>query len=161
VTGRAAGPPRRRPGRTARAGSPRLAFLAGLAAALVLVSGLTLLASNRALPGDTLYAVKRSGEQVELALVHNPQERGLRGLSFAQTRLTEVGQLIARGAGTSPGQHNGTGGARGTPAADDSGLLTRTLADMDADTRDGAVLVTGYAVQQRSDQALAELARWT
>jgi hypothetical protein len=152
--------PRRRPEQTTRAGSPRLAFLAGLAAALVLVTGLTLLASSRALPGDLLYAVKRSGEQVEYVLAHNPQERGLRKLSSARTRLAEVGQLIARDAGTSPGQPGGTGQPPGGSAAD-AGLLARALADMDADTKAGAALVTGYAVQHRSDQALVELAGWT
>jgi hypothetical protein len=139
--------------RTTRAGSPRLAFLAGLAAALVLVTALTVLASYRALPGDTLYALKRHSEQVELALERNPQERGLKELSLAQTRLAEIGQLIARGTGTAPGQPGGS--------AADTGLLAQALADMDKYTREGAAQVTEYAVQHRSDQALAELARWT
>ncbi len=140
--------------------SPRLAFLAGALAALMLVTGLTLLASSRALPGDTLYAVKRSSEHLELALVHDPQERGLRQLSFAQTRLEEIGQLIARGGGVSLGAHTRTVASGHALTAGDVDLVRQALDDMDRDTVQGASLVTTYAVSRRSDQSLATLATW-
>lgn len=139
--------------------SPRLAFLAGALAALVLVSGLTLLVSSRALPGDTLYALKRSSEQIELALVHDPQQRALRQLSFAQTRLTEVTQLAQRDDTGPLGSTQQPGAATGQ-LTDADGLLLQALGDMDTDTVQAAKQLTSYAVQQLSDSTLSTLAHW-
>jgi hypothetical protein len=153
--------PRRALVRTGSPRSPRLAFLAGAVAAMVLVTGLTLLASGRALPGDTLYAFKRSSEHVELALVRDPHERGLRQLSFARTRLEEIGQLLARGAGVSLGRHTRTVAAGGVLAAGDADLVVRALDDMDRDTAQGAALITTDAVRKQSDRSLVALSGWT
>jgi hypothetical protein len=153
--------PRRVSVRTGSPRSPRLAFLAGALAALVLITGLTLLASSRALPGDTLYAVKRSSEHLELALVHDPHERGLRQLSFARTRLEEIGQLLSRGGGVSLGPHTRTVAAGGVLAAGDADPVVRALDDMDCDTAQGAALLTTYAVSKQSDRALVNLSGWT
>jgi hypothetical protein len=144
-----------------RSRSPRLAFLAGALAALVLVSGLTLLASTRALPGDTLYAIKRSSEQFELALMRDPAQRALRQLSFAQTRLAEVGQLVGRRdiASLDPRRPDVAGPSQLTDTG--AGLVARALQDMDADTRQGASQLTSYAVQRQSDPTLATMAGWT
>jgi hypothetical protein len=144
-----------------RGRNPRLAFLAGAMAALVTVTGLTLLASHKALPGDTLYSVKRSSEHLELALLHDPQERGLRQLGFAQTRLEEIGQLLSREGGISIGQHTRTVAGGGGLASGDADLVLRALTDMDDDTREGASLITTAATQKRADAPLVTLATWT
>jgi hypothetical protein len=138
-----------------RAGSPRLAFLAGTLAALVLISGLTLLASNNAVPGDSLYAIKRSSENLELALLHNPQDRGERKLSFARERLQEINSLVARN-GSPAGGSTGTG----TFGSADTNQMLAALKDMDRSTGEGAALLTGLAVQKQSAQLLAELDAW-
>src|SRR5262249_4246908 len=148
----AAAPTPRRPLAGVRRPRPaRLAFATGALAALGLVAALPLLASSQALPGGTLDAVKRRREQLVLALWRDPQERGMRQLSFARTRLEEISQLVAQGGGVSIGAGTRTLASGGTLAAGDADLVSRTLSDMDTDTREGAALVTSYAVQHDSD----------
>jgi Domain of unknown function (DUF5667) len=139
--------------RLAQAGSPRLAFLAGTLAALVLISGLTLLASSRAVPGDTLYGIKRSSESLELALVHDPLDKGHRQLRFAEERLGEISTLVRR----TPGSGAGSSGTLGSA---DTDRMLAAMVDMDRDTGEGAAIITGLAVQQRSDALLSELSSW-
>lgn len=139
---------------------PRLALLAGVVAAQMLATGLTALASTGAVPGGTLHAVKRSSEQIHRVLIRDPQEHGLRQLSFAQTRLSEIGKLIASGAGNTPSQPDRPDTAARMLNAGKSELVARALSDMDEDIRQGAAIVTGYAVQHRADPALAALAGW-
>jgi hypothetical protein len=81
----------------------RLPAVARLAAILALVlfifsgSGWGLIqASASALPGDSLYSVKRSFEQVEIALSRSEAQPDL-WTHFAQVRLTEIEQLTTRG----------------------------------------------------------------
>jgi Domain of unknown function (DUF5667) len=74
---------------------PRLAI--SLAAALIffLASGTGLVrASNGALPGDNLYPVKRTWEDVRLLLVFNPEGRETLQSEFEQERLQEVDKLM-------------------------------------------------------------------
>jgi hypothetical protein len=139
-----------------RAGSPRLAFLAGALAALVLISGLTLLASSGAVPGDRLYGIKRSSEQLELALVHDPQDRGQRQLTFAQNRLQEIDKLVDRNRTELGPATSGSG----TFGSADTDRMLAAMGDMDRNTNEGAVLISTLAVQQHSEQLLASLADW-
>ena len=50
-------------------------------------------ASGDAMPGDTLYGVKRSAEQAQLALAGSDVSRGQLNLEFARKRLAEAGAL--------------------------------------------------------------------
>lgn len=86
--------PRRRPVVT---GAVRTAVLAGLAG-VVLVGGATaaLAASGDALPGQPLYAAKRSVEQVQLALTFEKVARGERLLELADVRVDEAEELLDR-----------------------------------------------------------------
>jgi len=70
-----------------------------LAMALVIfLSGNGLVrASNGALPGDNLYPVKRTWEDVRLALVVNPESREELETEFEQERLEEVDELLTEG----------------------------------------------------------------
>jgi Domain of unknown function (DUF5667) len=74
---------------------PRLAV--SLAMALVFIfSGTGLVrASGGALPGDQLYSVKRTWEDVRLTLAFNPQSREELENEFHQERLHEVDELLA------------------------------------------------------------------
>jgi hypothetical protein len=145
--------------RLAKTGSPRLAFLAGALAALVMISGLTLLASSRAVPGDTLYAIKRSSENLELALAHGPADRGNRQLGFAWERLLEIGKLVARN-GNELGPATSTTGS-GTLGSPDTDRMLDVLQDMDGATGEGVAIITGLAVEQRSQSMLNQLESWT
>jgi hypothetical protein len=76
---------------------PRLATSLAIAF-LFLFSGTGLVrASGGALPGDNLYPVKRTWEDVRLLLVFNPESREELESEFEQERLHEVDELLAEG----------------------------------------------------------------
>jgi hypothetical protein len=78
---------------------PRTADLVAAALFLVLVlSGLTLVLSRNALPGDPLYGIKRAGESTALGLTFGDQAKARKHLEFATNRVTELGELAAQGA---------------------------------------------------------------
>jgi len=116
----------------ARSGIPRRARRLGLVirvgvagiAATTVVSGVAL-AAERALPGDTLYGVKRAAEGVQLQLTGDDTEAGLLHLQFAATRLQEVRRLVQEA-----GEDAANGRVRGA------------LREMDAETTAGAGLLT-------------------
>ncbi|GGM69748.1 hypothetical protein GCM10012275_45320 [Longimycelium tulufanense] len=75
----------------------RLVVALAAAACLVLsVSGMGLLLSRDALPGDTLYAVKRSAETASLGLAFGDSARATKHLEFAAARLGEIQTLVDR-----------------------------------------------------------------
>jgi hypothetical protein len=113
----------RGPGRT------RIAVLAGVAAGAIILSGVSA-ASTGALPGDTLYPVKRSTEQAQLALAGSDDSRGKLYLEFSRSRLAEAEQV-------------------------DPDRVRPVLADMNNETRLGVSLVLQSAVASRDVGGLA------
>ena len=113
---------------------------AGLAGAAVGVTGLAALVAVAAgaAPGDPLYDLKRGTEQTQLALAGD--SRGQTLLELAGTRLEELGALAEDGA---------------------AALFRSTLQTMDAQTIEGAALLTGHAVRTGDGGALATLTGWT
>ncbi len=113
-------------------------LIAGLAGAAMTVTALgTVVAlSTDAQPGDVLYGVKRGTERTQLALAGD--DRGLTLLEFAETRLDELAAL------------------RDSAAGDVVGLLDT----MDAQTEEGASLLTTQAVAGRDTAPVAGLADW-
>ncbi len=75
----------------------RPALLFGLAFVLLFSSIGLINGSASALPGDYLYPVKRTWENLRLSLTFNPQERQLLISRFEQERLNEIEELLARG----------------------------------------------------------------
>jgi hypothetical protein len=98
-----------------RARTTRNAVILGVAFGALALSGVSL-ASNGAAPGDALYGVKRSNEQVQVALAGSDANRGRLHLEFAKVRLVEARQV-------------------------DAGRIATVLADMDQEVSDGARLV--------------------
>src|SRR5437763_146470 len=86
---------RSRARRNAVRGLPRRVVLVSPAAAVTMLAltGGGVLASGNALPGDTLYPVKRAAETAGLALPFDEASRARRHLEIAATRLSEVEQL--------------------------------------------------------------------
>jgi hypothetical protein len=67
-------------------------------ATLFLASGTGLVgASSSALPGENLYRVKRTWEDVRLLFAFNPEHKGLLESEFESERLDEVDELLAEG----------------------------------------------------------------
>ncbi len=77
--------------------------LAASGVALTLVVGTGVLVSNTALPGDDLYPIKRSVENVQLSIARSDHDRGVHLLDQADTRTREVQQLLTSDAAQDPG----------------------------------------------------------
>ncbi|WP_206061163.1 DUF5667 domain-containing protein [Nonomuraea basaltis] len=94
---------------------PLLSHLAtfGLAAAMMVSS----FATYQAVPGDSLYPLKRAAESTLVRLSADDAERGERELDSAKTRAKEVASLLG--------------------SADDGPLVSKTLKDMEESTRSG------------------------
>ena len=111
-----------------RARTTRNALILGVAFGALALSGVSM-ASNGAAPGDPLYGVKRSNEQVQVALAGSDANRGRLHLEFAKVRLVEARQV-------------------------DSGRVGAVLADMDSEVTDGARLVFTAALSGRDLTAI-------
>ncbi len=86
--------------RTTHLSHTRQRRLGSVAASLVILGGSAGMAAaaSGALPGDSLYPIKRGGEKLNAALRLNEASKGRLLLSQAETRLAEVGELVASGA---------------------------------------------------------------
>lgn len=81
---------------SARSSLRRRLVSAGVTVSVVLGAGTGVaVASQSALPGETLYPVKRSLEQIEVSLAGSAGDKGEELLEQASTRLDEVGGLAA------------------------------------------------------------------
>lgn len=91
------GPPVRRPARTGSpsAGRRRVRIAAAVAAATLGIGGAAT-ASTAAVPGETLYPVKRAVESMELAMKHGDSSVGRFRLALAAERLAEARTLADR-----------------------------------------------------------------
>lgn len=140
----------------AAAWSRRLAGAMAALAVLVATLGVLTIVSRDALPGDSLYAVKRGSEQAQVALTFDESARGFVLLHQAERRLDEVTALLdAPGtalAGGRPGQPLAAGGT------DDD--VIRTLTEMDEQTQAGIALLTGAAVAAEDEATLAVIPVW-
>jgi len=123
-------PARRRLADLLPSGRTRSAIIATVAAGSFGAFGISA-ASGDAIPGDTLYGVKRSAEEAQRALTGNPISLGQLNLEFAKKRLTEAGAL-----GSDPAR------------------LDPVLDDMDRDMREGSKLLTTAAVERGEPAAL-------
>ncbi len=131
-------PQRRKLGDLLPSGRTRSAIIATIAAGSFGAFGVSA-ASGDAMPGDTLYKVKRSAEQAQLALAGSDVSRGQLNLEFARKRLAEAGAL-----GNNPAR------------------LDPVLDDMDTGMREGSRLLTIAAVDRGEAaglQAVQEFAR--
>jgi hypothetical protein len=108
----------------------RGAVVIGLAVGTLAISGISA-ASGDAMPGDTLYGMKRTGEKAQLAMAGSPVSRGQLYLDFAKTRVNEASAAT----GDVPG-------------------LAGLLDEMDNETREGVKLLHTSAVDRRDAAAL-------
>lgn len=125
----------------------RLVVAAAAALCLLMsLSGMSVLLSRDALPGDALYTFKRSAESAELGLTFGDQPKALKHLEFASARVSEIETMAdqADAAGNwSDGQER----------------FRRALDDFDADTAAGARLLTALAADGQTN-ILTPLRNW-
>ncbi|MEN3309036.1 MAG: hypothetical protein V7603_5238 [Micromonosporaceae bacterium] len=128
-----------RPGRVGlRSRRTRGAIIVGLAAGTLALSGMSA-ASGDAMPGDPLYAVKRSTESARLALTTTDMMRGQVYLDLAGTRANEARDRARR--------------------ADLTGVAS-LLGAMDNQTIQGIELLSGWAVERHDTAALDFIDAW-
>ncbi|TWF78105.1 hypothetical protein FHX44_114024 [Pseudonocardia hierapolitana] len=122
----------------------RVVFVgAAAAAALLAIASGGVLVSSDALPGDTLYPVKRVAESAGLALAFDDASRARRHLEIAATRLSEVEQL-ARNSQTAPAPE----------------VFTTAMDDFDTATSEGSQLLLSAAEQDQRGTAAEDLHKW-
>lgn len=112
---------------------------------LMSLSGMSLLLSRDAMPGDALYAVKRSTESAELGLTFGEEPKAFKHLEFAASRVNEI-QVMAT-------QDDGSGSSGTSP-------FIATLDDFESDTKAATRLLTELAVQGEFG-LLSSLIGWT
>jgi hypothetical protein len=113
---------------------------ASAAAAMALSTGGVAVAATHAMPGDLLYPVKLTIEDLRLLLVRDPASRGIHHLDHAEHRVHEA-------------RHAAEAGAH-PPAA-------RALREGDDSTRKGAQALLVVHAEADNEQALEELATFS
>lgn len=134
--------------RTARVEPPkhRVRQLVATGVAMAVVAGAgAAAASTHALPGDSLYGVKRGLESVELSLARSDMSRGRELLEQADSRLSEAESLAA---------------AAEARSAHSRGLIATALADMGTATRAGVAALNASYAETGDRQALVLLDRF-
>ncbi|MGH3902787.1 MAG: DUF5667 domain-containing protein [Pseudonocardiaceae bacterium] len=130
-------------------GDTRSRLVVAAAAALCLLmslSGMSLLLSRDALPGDALYTFKRSAESAELGLTFGDERKALKHLEFANSRVSELEALADQADAASTWTSS-------------EGKFLRTLEDFELDTTAGTRLLTDVAAGGQSG-ILAPLRGW-
>ncbi|WP_020662946.1 DUF5667 domain-containing protein [Amycolatopsis benzoatilytica] len=118
---------------------PRMADLVAAGIALFLgLTGLTLLLSRDAVPGDALYQVKRAGEVTSLGLTFGDAAKAERHLEFAANRVADLGRMD-----------------EASPAA-----YQVALTDFSSDLRAGVAGLTELATKSSDHARLAALQSW-
>jgi len=131
----------------------RIRLVASTAALVLLGGGIgSAAAAQQAMPGDTLYGMKRSIENVSTNVSVGDDSRGRRDLEHAMTRLSEVRSLAESGGDV--GTINGTLDAF---SAQSRKGVSRLVASYQQDGDEGSITaITTFITSAR--QALGELA---
>ena len=139
------------PGRSILSGLLHSRPLAAVACTVVIIAmllGGAVAISRNALPGSTLYGLKRASENAQYALAQSSSARARLNLSFAQTRLEEVQALLPGGSGT----------AAVSPHL--ASLVDSTLSSADSDVMKAAQTLGEQAVQNNSATPLQSMTSW-
>jgi hypothetical protein len=135
-----------------------LLAVAGVLTAFVLLLGGAVLISQNALPGDTLYGLKRASEKTEYSLADGAVDRGKLKLEFAGNRIGEVGDLLSHAGALGAAIGAVAGGAQIN--AHTASLVRQTLGSANGDVLTASRLLTGAAVASRSTAPLDNITSW-
>jgi len=124
--------------------------------ALLLLLGVGVVMSHNAVPGDTLYGLKRADEHFELALDSSDTERASDYLRFASTRADEVQTLINRAQSTASGRGLHAGGL----SSHTQSMIRSTLSSADSDVLHASRLLATKAVDSASPAPLTAITSW-
>ena len=133
-----------------------LAVAAGVAAAFLMLFGGAVWMSQKSLPGDSLYGLKRASENVQLSLTSGGTDRGHEYLSLAQTRVEEAQKLLSRDSASASGGGDLAGGLSSHTAD----LIAANLGSADSDLRRGSDLLNTQAVSADSQSPITLITGW-
>lgn len=132
-----------------------LALAGALLAAVLVVGGGLTWYSQRSLPGDALYGLKRASESFQLAIASSDSAKAGDYLEFAGTRVDEATALVQRSLPTAAGV---VADARVSPAT--ASLVRSALGSADSDVRSASQLLGAQAVRTASEDPLAAMTSW-
>jgi hypothetical protein len=134
-----------------------LAIAASVLTAFVVLLGGAVWMSQKALPGDTLYGLKRANESFQLWLDGGDNTAKAKDLlRFAGYRVDEASGLASR----ATAEAAAAGPQAGTIDSHTAQLIGDTLGSADADVRDATSLLTKEAVSSKSNGPLKILTDW-
>jgi uncharacterized protein DUF5667 len=133
-----------------------LALASGVAAAFLMLFGGAVWMSQKSLPGDSLYGLKRASENVRLSLSSGGTDRGHEYLSLAQTRVEEARALLRRDSASA----SGAGPLAGGLSPHVANQIADNLASADSDLRHGADLLNTQAVRSESQSPISVITGW-
>jgi Domain of unknown function (DUF5667) len=134
-----------------------LAIAASVVTVFAVLLGGAVWMSQKSVPGDALYGLKRASESFELATAGSDTERAQDHLKFAKTRAEEVQKLIGRSSTSAAGARLSAGGGVDEATAE---LINSTLAAADSDVTSASSLLGKQAVKQASQTPLDALTTW-
>jgi hypothetical protein len=143
-------------GSLARLRKPATILLTVATVFVVLLGGAVFL-SGKALPGSSLYGVKRASEDVQLSLSTSDADKGKQYLNMAGTRADEVSDLLGDTSAMAAGSATSASGAVNAHTAK---LVTSTLDDQDSQTQSGARLLNADSLRTASATPLTTLINW-
>ncbi|MDT4942692.1 MAG: hypothetical protein QOJ34_2781 [Pseudonocardiales bacterium] len=134
-----------------------LAIATSVLTAFVVLLGGAVWMSQKALPGDTLYGLKRASESFQLWMDGGDRTaKATDLLKYAGKRVDEAHGLASRASATALG-----GGVHaGTIDSHTADLISSTLSTADSDVRNATALLTKEAVASRSSSPLKILTDW-
>ena len=133
---------------------PRMYQVATAAVTMMVALFATLVGlSQNSIPGDSLYGLKRFGEDVHMTFTRGDEAKGRLNLEHSSTRVDEVGDLLSRASALAidvPGAHGRSVSAAGGINTHTATLIEHTLADAKSEMKTGIVQLTRAATAKHS-----------
>jgi hypothetical protein len=133
-----------------------LAVAASIITVFAMLLGGAVWMSQKALPGDTLYGLKRASESVRLDLISSDTGKAKYLLQLAETRVNEAHGLASRASADALG----AGPQAGVIDSHTAELISSTLGSADSDVRNATTLLTNQAVTSNSSDPLKIITDW-
>ena len=133
-----------------------LAIAASVITVFAMLLGGAVWMSQKALPGDTLYGLKRASENVRLDLAGSDTAKAKLLLQFAGTRVDEANGLASRATADAMG----SGLQAGVIDSHTADLIDSTLGSADSDVKNATTLLTNQAVASNSSTPLKIITDW-
>jgi len=121
--------------------------------AMIVLLGTAVFLSRNALPGDTLYGLKRASENFQLA-TDNSSEKAHDLLRFASRRVDEAQDLAGRA------QAAGSGPQAAGLSSQTQKYIQQVLASSDSDVRQASRILGDQAVDSANARPLTTLTSW-